>query len=106
MSIVTLAVGSQGHFPIFRKLAQQNYRVLNLYILNDVERMLRSLYSARARFRFSDWPFHPIAALQKQLHSQLCACFCALLSNKMADHKFRKHDLAEYNIEFLMKLTT
>ncbi|MFI3199552.1 MAG: hypothetical protein QX196_14650 [Methylococcaceae bacterium] len=42
-STVTIAIDSQGYFPIFRKLALQNYRVLNFYRLNGVKRMLSNV---------------------------------------------------------------
>ena len=42
------------------------------------------IYFARPHFRLSDALFCPIAALRKHLHSLLCACFRALLSNKIA----------------------
>ena len=42
------------------------------------------IYFARSHFRLSDALFCPVAALRKQLHSLLCACFRALLPNKIA----------------------
>jgi len=45
VSTVKLAVDSLGYFPIFHKLALQNYRVLNLYSLNGVKRVANAKVS-------------------------------------------------------------